>query len=177
MTDKNPLFAMLPREALNKAKKLAGECYVEERLKDLVGRRIFTLSATIILLLFLNGSNAFVFAPLATRLFADSGKIVGVFIWIYALAICFGGTAMMFSAIIAWLEIVVLRDANPSFHMPTENARFYQRSTWIPLLPLSVLPAIFNAWFSLTFLFAIISLLLVSVVLFSLFSDLSEHSS
>ena len=162
---------MLPPEVLTKAKKLAGECYAEERLKDLVGRRIFTLSAAILLLLFLNGGNAFVFVPLATRLFEGSGNWVGTSIWIYALAICFGGTISMFSAIIAWLEIVALRGANPLFDAHSENMRFYQHSTWVPLIPLAVLPALFNAWFSMTFFFATISLLFVFVVLFSLVSD------
>jgi hypothetical protein len=171
MTDKNPLFAMLPADVLTKAKNIAEECYAEERLKDLVGRRIFTLCGTILLLLFLSGANAFVFVPLAVNLFGGSGNWIGKCIGIYALIICLGGTTMMFSAVIAWLEIVAMRGANPTFNAHGENMRFYKRATWLPLIPLSVLPALFNAWFSVTFLFATISLLFVFVVLFSLFSD------
>lgn len=162
---------MLPADVLAKAKDIAGEYYAEERLKDLVGRRIFTLCATILLLLFFNGANAFVFATLAVNLFGGTGNWIGKCIGIYALIICLGGTTMMFNAIIAWLEIVAMRGASPTFNARGENLRFYQRSTWIPLIPLSVLPAIFNAWFSITFLLATISLMFVFVVLFSLFSD------
>jgi hypothetical protein len=74
MKNNNPIFAMLPPEVLLKAKKLAGEYYKEDRLKDLAGRHLVSLSAATIFLLFFNAANAWVFGAIATDFLNDASR-------------------------------------------------------------------------------------------------------
>jgi hypothetical protein len=167
----NPLFALLPTDVLVKAKLLADEFRVEEELKDLAGRRILRLALVIIILALLNGTNAYTFGSIAAG-FIGKGNPTGLLAtWGYALVIWLGGMLLMFLGLMAWLELSVRRRIDPLSDPRVKGAAFYRRSTWLPLIPISLIPAIFNAWFSLQFFMVAVACMLVFVMLFSIFSD------
>lgn len=162
---------MLPAKVLARARQLAEESRAEDQLKNLAGRRIWSLVAAIIVLLILNGANAFVFGKIASSYLQGTERWISVSAWICSLIVGLGGVIMMFNALVAWLEVVVFQQANPLVAVPKERLRFYRRSTWWPLVPLSLFPALFNAWFSVTFFVTVVSFLLVLVIFSSLLSD------
>lgn len=167
MSNKNPIFAILPPEILSKTKRLADEVQAEERVRELVGRRMFSVTAVILLLTFINGANGYTFMTTATALTGPGAPWVPLVIFVYSLVVFFGGTFAMFSAFMAWMELLACRGSD----LPADGKRLYRRRTWFPLIPLSLLPALFNAWFSFHFFVALISLLFVVLLLYVLVTD------
>jgi hypothetical protein len=166
----NPLFALLPASVLAKAKSLSNDLRIEDELKDLAGRSTIKLAIVITFLTGLNGANAYAFGTTTIGLIGKSNPSLLFATWAYALVIGFGGLIWMFEGLMAWLELLVRRRIDPLSAPRARDAAFYRRSTWLPLIPISLLPALFNACFSLTFFMASVACLLAFVMLFSLLS-------
>ena len=167
----NPLFAILPASLLAKAKSLADDFRIEEELKDLAGRSIFRLVFVIIFLAWLNGANAYTFGTTTIGIIGKGNPSLLLATWAYALVIWFGGMLFMFQGLMAWLELLIRRRIDPLSDTRAKGAAFYRRATWYPLIPISFLPALFNAWFSLSFFMVAVAFILVLVILFSVLSD------
>ena len=162
---------MLPAAVLRQLRELSRESLAEKQLQETVGKYIWQLVLAIFSLLILNSINAAVFWSICSNQFAHAvlefrGLLVG-----YVIVFWLGGILFMFNAIVAWLEIFALRRANPSASIPSQPFRFYSVKTWLPLVLLPLIPALFNLWFSTPFFFGSVLIIFAFIVLFPLFDN------
>ncbi|MBK9021310.1 MAG: hypothetical protein IPL72_15535 [Sulfuritalea sp.] len=167
----SPVFTMLPADVLAKAKALADEFRAEAQLKDLVWRNVVGVTAVIILLLFANGANGFVFGSTAGAMLKGSAPSIVPCTWTYAVIVVLGGMAFSFNAFITWLELLAFRRNNPLASAKSSRLRFYRRATWLPLIPLIAVPAAFNALFSVSFFLVTVGFAFVVMLVATLSAD------
>lgn len=170
----SPLFALLPPEVLAKARDLARKFETEDQLRDLADRRMFSLAGLIVILVFAHLLIALGFLGVVTDFVRPASGWVKGIATLYGLAICLGGTALMFLAYVAWLEVVVFKRVAPLLNPKEEGLRFYRRSTWLSLIPFTAAPLLINAWFSVAFFLALVSIVLVGVVVAFVYADASR---
>lgn len=167
----NPIFAMLPAGVLARAKALAEQFRAEAQLQDLVWRNVIVVIAAIVLLAFANAANAYVFGSTAAAMVKGSAPSVVPYIWACAVIVVLGGMAFSFNAFVAWLELLAFRRNNPLASAKPEHLRFHRRATWLPLIPLSVVPAAFNALFDVSFFLVSVGFAFVLMLVATLYAD------
>ncbi|MDO8768504.1 MAG: hypothetical protein Q7K57_07365 [Burkholderiaceae bacterium] len=167
----SPIFTMLPASVLARAKTLAEEFRAEAQLKDLVWRNVIGVTTVIILLLFANGANGYVFGTTAGAMLKGSAPSVVPYSWTYAVIAGLGGMAFSFNAFVTWLELLAFRRNNPLASAKPSHLRFYRRATWIPLIPLIAVPAAFNAFFDVSFFLVTVGFAFVVMLVATLSAD------
>jgi hypothetical protein len=167
----NPIFTMVPVGVLAKAKALAEGFRAENDLKDVVWRNVIGITAVVILLVFANGANGFVFGMTADEMLKESVPAVIPFIKIYAVVVILGGLAFSVNAFVTWLELVSYRRNNPLASDIPKHLRFYRGATWLPLIPISAVPAAFNAFFSIDFFLVTVGFAFVFMLVATLYVD------
>jgi len=167
----NPIFAMLPTEVLAKAKALAEEFRAEAQLQDLVWRKLIGVIAAIVMLASANAANGYVFGSTAAAMVKGSAPSLVPYAWTCAGVVVLGGMTFGFNAFVAWLELLAFRRSNPMVSAKPGHLRFYRRRTWLPLIPLSVVPAVFNALFDISFFLVSIGFAFVLMLVATLYAD------
>jgi hypothetical protein len=167
----SPIFAMLPAGVLAKAKALAEEFRAEAQLQDLVWHNLIGVIAAIVLLALANAANGYVFGSTAAAMVKGSAPSVVFFVWTCAAVVVLGGMAFGFNAFVTWLELLAFRRSNPMAPAKPGHLRYYRRATWLPLIPLAVVPAVFNALFDVSFFLVSVGFAFVAMLVATLYAD------
>lgn len=161
---------MVPASILAQAKALADEFRVQERLEDLVWRYLILVIGGFALIIGFNIANGIVFRTTLCELFALSESLSRAAA-IFMLVVIIGGLFFSANAFVAWLELMSFRRDNPSVQLSRKNQRLFRPATWVPVVPVVLLPALFNAFFSVQYFFAVVAVAFVVMLVVMVASD------
>ncbi len=167
----NPLFAMIPGSVLARAKALADQFRAEERLKEFIWRHVLAVTGALVLLIALNIANGFTFGSVGANVFKDSPAIAGAF-QIYGVVAAFGGLFFSVVGLMAWIAKLAMTRANPMNEERSRQVEPSRRWIWWLLMPLALLPAVFNALFSASFVLVAAGAVFVVALLVMMSADI-----